>query len=200
VFRQATRLQRLRSGPPLPLGRHARPRRPGSRDPETETETETDTETDLETDPDPETETARQAQAPMTLAPPPPPILAVSAVVFDDAGRVLVVERGKPPGEGLWSVPGGRLEPGESIAGAVAREVREETGLVVTVGPLVAVLERIASTYHHVIHAHRANVTGGTLAPADDVRAARFVTDDELAALPTTEGLADVIAKARGVR
>src|SRR2546423_1562523 len=58
------------------------------------------------------------------------PIVAVGAFVFDSE-RVLVVERAKPPGEGLWTVPGGRLERGETLAQAVAREVREETGLVV---------------------------------------------------------------------
>ncbi len=137
----------------------------------------------------------------MTRGPAPHPILAVAAIVFDAAGRVLVVERGRPPGAGLWSVPGGRLELGEPIAAAVAREVREETGLVVTCGPLVEVVERVApadgGTWHHVIHDHLAFLVGGELAAGADVRAARFVTDAELAALPTTAGLAEVIARAR---
>ena len=64
-----------------------------------------------------------------------PPVQAcVGAVVLDDAGRLLLVRRRNEPGRGLWSVPGGRVEPGESLAAAVAREVREETGLAVTVG------------------------------------------------------------------
>ncbi|HUQ04367.1 MAG TPA: NUDIX hydrolase [Kofleriaceae bacterium] len=125
------------------------------------------------------------------------PIVGVSAVVFDDAGRVLVVERGKPPAEGMWSVPGGRVEPGETLAEGVAREVREETGLDVEVGPLIDVLERASGDRHYQIHPHVARLTGGTLVAGSDARAARWVTDDELAALPTTEGLADVIAKAR---
>jgi ADP-ribose pyrophosphatase YjhB (NUDIX family) len=137
----------------------------------------------------------------MTRPPAPHPIVAVAAIVFDDADRVLVVERGRPPGEGLWSVPGGRLELGESIAAAVAREVREETGLTVEVGPLVEIVERVSTTadgtWHHVIHDHLARLTGGTLTAADDVRDARFVTDAELAALPTTDGLAAVVARAR---
>jgi ADP-ribose pyrophosphatase YjhB (NUDIX family) len=66
------------------------------------------------------------------------PIVGVGAVVFDREGRVLLVERGKPPGVGLWSLPGGRLEPRETLVQAVAREVREETGLVVEVGTLSA--------------------------------------------------------------
>ncbi|SFO40037.1 ADP-ribose pyrophosphatase YjhB, NUDIX family [Geodermatophilus obscurus] len=58
----------------------------------------------------------------------------MGAVVLDDAGRLLLVRRRNAPGRGLWSVPGGRVEPGESLPAAVAREVREETGLTVRVG------------------------------------------------------------------
>ncbi len=58
----------------------------------------------------------------------------VGAVVLDDAGRLLLVRRRNSPGRGLWSVPGGRVEPGEALPAAVAREVREETGLDVRVG------------------------------------------------------------------
>ena len=61
----------------------------------------------------------------------------VGAVVLDDAGRLLLVRRGREPSRGLWSLPGGRVEPGESDAVAVAREVLEETGLLVEVGAVV---------------------------------------------------------------
>lgn len=128
------------------------------------------------------------------------PVVAVAAIILDDAGRVLVIQRGRPPGEGLWTVPGGRLEPGERIADAVVREVREETGLDVTCGPLVEVVERAGDAYHYVIHDHLAEVRGGTLRAGDDARDARWVTDAELAALPITEGLAPVIARARALR
>lgn len=124
------------------------------------------------------------------------PVVAVSAIVIEGE-KVLVVERGKPPGEGLWSVPGGRLELGELVKDGVAREVREETGLLVEVGTLVEVLERMGETWHYVIHAHVARVIGGELAAGDDVRAVRWVDEGELAALPTTEGLVEVIARAR---
>lgn len=126
-----------------------------------------------------------------------PPQVAVGAIVFDADGRVLLVERGRPPGVGLWSVPGGKLELGETLAQAVAREVREETGLVVEVGALACVVERMGDDYHYVILDYLARVIGGALAPADDVRAARFVAEAELAALPVTEGLLDVLARAR---
>ena len=128
------------------------------------------------------------------------PIVGVGAIVFDDAGRVLLVERGKPPSLGLWSVPGGKLEPRETLAQAVAREVREETGLVVEVGTLACVLERMADDYHFVILDYFARVTGGKLAAGSDARAARFVAFDELAAVPLTEGLADVLVRARATQ
>ena len=125
------------------------------------------------------------------------PVVAVGAIVFDEAGRVLLVERGRPPGVGLWSVPGGKLEGAETLAQAVAREVREETGLSVEVGPLACVVERIGDDYHFVILDYLARVIGGTLAAASDVRGARFAGEDELAALPLTDGLLDVLARAR---
>jgi ADP-ribose pyrophosphatase YjhB (NUDIX family) len=128
------------------------------------------------------------------------PVVAVGAFVFDDAGRVLLVQRGTPPGAGLWTVPGGKLEGGETLAAAVAREVREETGLVVEAGALVEVVERIAGGYHYVIVDYVARAIGGELAAGSDARAARFVDDAELAALPLTDGLLPVLSRARSIR
>lgn len=125
------------------------------------------------------------------------PVVAVGAIVFDDQGRVLLVERGQPPGAGLWSVPGGKLEGAETLAQAVAREVREETGLLVEVGALACVVERIGDDYHYVILDYLARVIGGELGAATDARAARFVGPGELDTLPLTEGLVEVIARAR---
>jgi len=128
------------------------------------------------------------------------PVVGVGAIVFDDAGRVLLVERGKPPSRGLWSIPGGKLEPRETLAQAVAREVREETGLIVEVGTLACVLERFGDDYHFVLLDYFARVTGGQLAAGSDARAAQFVDADQLAALPLTEGLADVLVRARATQ
>lgn len=133
----------------------------------------------------------------MTL---PRPTVAVAAVVFDADGRVLLVERGRPPGVGLWTVPGGKLEAGESLADAVAREVREETGLSVEVGPLVEVVERRGDDYHYVILDYLAFApTDAAPRAGDDARAARFVAEDELAGLPLTDGLAPVLTRARAI-
>jgi ADP-ribose pyrophosphatase YjhB (NUDIX family) len=125
------------------------------------------------------------------------PIVAVGAFVFDAEGRVLLVERAKDPGKGLWTVPGGRLEPRETLAQAVAREVREETGLVAEVGPLVCVAERIADDYHFVILDYLARVVGGALAAASDASAARFVADGELDGMKLTDGLVEFLRRAR---
>jgi 8-oxo-dGTP diphosphatase len=125
------------------------------------------------------------------------PVVAVGAFVFDREGRILLVERGRPPGAGLWTVPGGKLEMNETLAQAVAREVREETGLVVEVGALACVVERMAEGYHYVILDYLANVIGGALAPASDVRAVQFVAEHELTVLPLTDGLVPLIERAR---
>jgi 8-oxo-dGTP diphosphatase len=128
------------------------------------------------------------------------PVVGVGAIVFDAEGRVLLIERGRPPAAGLWSVPGGKLEPRETLAQGVAREVREETGLLVEVGTLACVIERMADDHHFVILDYFARVIGGELAAASDARAARFVDPDQLAQLPLTEGLADVLTRARATQ
>jgi len=131
------------------------------------------------------------------------PTVAVAGIAFDDQGRVLLVQRGVPPGVGLWTVPGGKLTSGEPLVDGVAREVREETGLEVEVGDLVTIVERVIRdahgevAYHYVIHDYAVRVVGGELAPADGVTDARWVTDDELAALPLTDGLLPVLDIAR---
>ncbi len=125
------------------------------------------------------------------------PVVAIAAIVYDAQGRVLLVERGKPPGEGLWTVPGGRLEATETLAQGVAREVREETGMIVEVGALACVVERIGDDHHFVILDYVARAIGGELAAGSDARAAKWVDEGELQKLPLTEGLQEVLARAR---
>lgn len=122
-------------------------------------------------------------------------VRCVGAIVHDAEGRLLLVRRGRPPGQGLWSLPGGRVEPGESDAQAVVRELAEETGLRVEPGPLAGHVERPGPgkvTYD--IHDYTATVTGGTLEAGDDASEARWAAPDELRALPTTAGLLEALS------
>jgi ADP-ribose pyrophosphatase YjhB (NUDIX family) len=117
------------------------------------------------------------------------PIVGAGAVVQDADGRLLVVQRGRAPAAGRWSLPGGRVERGERAADTVVREVREETGLHVEVTGFVGFSEAIDDEHHVVILDFLVAVTGGTLAPGDDADDAAWVTRAELEALPTTDGL-----------
>lgn len=126
------------------------------------------------------------------------PVIAVSAAIVD-GDRVLLVQRGRPPSQGLWSVPGGRLEWGESLHEAVKREVREETGLEIQIGPLVEVVERCDPphlTYHYVIIDFLGRPVGGQLQAGDDASETRWVTPAEWVTLPLTAGLEPVLEKA----
>lgn len=102
-------------------------------------------------------------------------IRCVGAVVRDTAGRLLLVRRANEPGRGLWSLPGGRVEPGESDAVAVVRELREETGLSVRVGLLVGSVERPAPGGTYLIFDYACDVTGGVLSAGDDASDAAWV-------------------------
>jgi ADP-ribose pyrophosphatase YjhB (NUDIX family) len=107
------------------------------------------------------------------------PLVGVGAVIVDQ-GRVLLVRRGTEPLKGHWSLPGGLLEVGESLAAGVAREVREETGLTVEPVELIELLDRIHREgervrYHYVIADYLCRVVGGTLRAASDADAVRWV-------------------------
>jgi 8-oxo-dGTP diphosphatase len=120
----------------------------------------------------------------------PAPIeLCVGAVLVDD-GRLLMIRRGQAPGEGLWSIPGGRVQPGETLPEAVLRELREETGVDGLCGDLLGWVERIDEGHHLVILDF--GVT--TLEPmepvaGDDAAEAEWVQLDEVGDRPLVAGL-----------
>lgn len=127
-------------------------------------------------------------------SPGPSRIPCVGGIVHDDAGRLLLVRRGTEPARGTWSVPGGRVEAGESDPEATAREVLEETGLPVVVGRLVGTVEREApSGGVYVINDYLCTAAPGADVSAvrggDDAADARWFSPEDVAALHTAPGL-----------
>lgn len=119
-------------------------------------------------------------------------IRCVGGVVHDGDGRLLLIRRANPPAAGLWSLPGGRVEPGESDADALARELREETGLDVVPGALAGTVTREP----YEIHDYRCEPRGGRLRAGDDAADARWVDAVEFAALERREALVSGLSAA----
>jgi ADP-ribose pyrophosphatase YjhB (NUDIX family) len=123
------------------------------------------------------------------------PQVAVGGVCVRD-GRLLVVRRGRGVALGRWSVPGGRLGAGESLAAAVIRELCEETGLEVVVGPLVGVAERVGEGHHFVILDYRVTAPPDAVAVAgDDAAEVRWADHGELDRLELVDGLLGFLAE-----
>jgi 8-oxo-dGTP diphosphatase len=141
-----------------------------------------------------------QASGPDDRRYPPRPIPGVGALIFD-GDRILLVERGKDPLKGFWSLPGGVLETGETLAEGLRREVREETGLDVEPLGVVEIFERIirdtagAAEYHYVLIDYVCRVVGGSLCAADDVSRAEWVERERLGEYRITAGTLPVIEK-----
>ncbi len=129
------------------------------------------------------------------------PTVGVGGVVIQDE-RVLLIRRGTEPLKGHWSIPGGRLEWGETLREGVRRELREETGLDVRVGELIEAFERIFRDedgklrFHFVILDFLCEAERGRPRPGGDVTAVALAREDELPAYGLTEAATRVIRKA----
>jgi 8-oxo-dGTP diphosphatase len=131
---------------------------------------------------------------------PSQPVVGVGGVVVRD-GRVLLIQRGQEPLKGRWVIPGGRVELGETLEEAVAREVLEETGLVVRPREVVLVFDRIdrsaggSVAYHYVIVDYLCDYLDGELRAGSDAQAAAFVGLAELDAYDPPAAARDVVTK-----
>jgi mutator protein MutT len=133
------------------------------------------------------------------------PIVGVGAVIID-GDRVLLVRRANEPLKGEWSLPGGAVELGETLREAIAREVLEETGLSVEVGPVVDVLDRIRVDddsrvrFHYVLVDFVCRPVGGALSCASDADDAAWARLDDLQAYRVAEATVSVIRDAFRIR
>jgi ADP-ribose pyrophosphatase YjhB (NUDIX family) len=123
------------------------------------------------------------------------PELCAGAVAVDH-GLLLLVKRGTDPGKGLWSLPGGRVESGESVVAAVVREFKEETGLEAVCGSLVGWVERMGVDHHFVVMDFLVTVLeDGEPVAGGDALDARWVALEELASMDLVDGLSDFLVE-----
>ena len=133
----------------------------------------------------------------------PQPTIGVGAIVFDDRKNILLIRRNKPPALGQWSIPGGCQEPCETLVETAAREVLEETGITVSIGPIVAVAERIREGFHYVIIdflATTAPQRAATPVPASDVSEACWVQLSRLGEYDMVDGLRAIIERVAQIK
>ncbi|MFO7570441.1 MAG: NUDIX hydrolase [Smithellaceae bacterium] len=120
------------------------------------------------------------------------PRVGVGAMVIRD-GKILLVKRGVEPGKGLWAIPGGTLELGESLRDGAAREILEETGVTIAVGDCVYVFDLIERDeagkvkFHFIVADFAALYVTGEPKGEDDAEEARFLAPEDLAALPVSQ-------------
>ncbi len=132
---------------------------------------------------------------------PKTPLVGVGAVV-PDGNRVLLVRRAYEPGQGLWSVPGGLVEVGETVEEAVKREVEEETGVAVSVDRLIAVLDNIVRDedgkvrFHYVLIDYLAHPVGGEARPSKETLDVRWVNLEDVKNLQLTKTALKLLTRA----
>ena len=136
-----------------------------------------------------------------------PPIVGVGAVIWNDRGEIVLIRRGQEPRLGEWSIPGGRLEWGESVRDGIIREVREETGLEVEVVGLIDVVDSVTRDgsgdviRHYVLIDFLVQPLSGTLSAGSDAAEARWVAYgslDEYVLWKETRRIIDAAARMRG--
>jgi mutator protein MutT len=121
------------------------------------------------------------------------PLVVGVGVVLVEAGQILLIQRGRDPGRGLWAVPGGKVTRGEPMKEAARREVLEETGLEIEVGDVVWVGEHIDDDHHIVLVDYAARLLGGELEASDDADEARWVSLEEAMDYPLTPTMYDLM-------
>jgi 8-oxo-dGTP diphosphatase len=132
------------------------------------------------------------------------PMVGVGGIVLNE-GKVLLVKRGKQPGYGKWSIPGGMVELGETLSEAIKREVLEECGIEIELTDVVAVLERVIRRedervrYHYVLVDFLGYWKGGDLQPASDILEARWADPAEMETLEMTERTQKVVYEVMGL-
>jgi 8-oxo-dGTP diphosphatase len=132
------------------------------------------------------------------------PIVAAGAVIWRE-DDVLIIKRGTPPRRHEWSIPGGKVEWGETVEDAVRREVREETGLAIEIVALAGVVDALihdesgSVTRHYVLVDFAARAVSGELRAADDVVEAYWVPFDRLDDYPMWEETRRIIAASRSL-
>ncbi len=137
----------------------------------------------------------------MTRRYPKHPLPGVGALILR-RNSILLVQRGRNPLKGYWSLPGGLIEPGEKIEAALIREVREETGLTVRPKRLFEIFERIMldangrPEYHYILHDYLCTVKGGALQAGDDAGKVAWISRPALISLELTEGTLEIIERA----
>ncbi|MBL4667109.1 MAG: NUDIX hydrolase [Sneathiella sp.] len=131
------------------------------------------------------------------------PHVGVGAVIWRD-NEVLLIQRGKDPGKGKWSLPGGGQELGETVAEAVIREILEETNLRIQLGQVIDVVDAIVKSdegdilYHYTLIDYAARYVSGTAKADSDVEAVRWVTPAELATYDLMDRTIEIIEKSKG--